>query len=101
MAKNLDKWLIAKKKFKLSDKQIQMARELGLNPNKFGSLDNHKQETWKAPLHEFIEHIYFKRFKRETPDQIVSIECKLAEKKKKAKKKFPPKTATAKIHSYD
>ncbi len=67
------KWIDAKKKFRLSDTHIQMARELGMNPKKFGSLDNHKQERWKAPLPEFIEDIYFKRFKKETPDVIKKL----------------------------
>ena len=31
-----------------------MARELGLNPKKFGGLANHRQEPWKLPLPEFI-----------------------------------------------
>lgn len=60
------KWIDAKKKFRLSDTHIQMARELGMNPKKFGSLANHKQEPWKAPLPEFIEGIYFKRFKKDS-----------------------------------
>ncbi len=67
------KWIDAKKKFRLSDTHIQMARELGMNPKKFGSLDNHKQERWKAPLPEFIEDIYFKTFKKETPDVITKL----------------------------
>ncbi len=67
------KWIDAKKKFCLSDTHIQMARELGMNPKKFGSLDNHKQERWKAPLPEFIEDIYFKTFKKETPDVITKL----------------------------
>ncbi len=72
---------------------IQMARELGLNPKKFGSLDNHHQQQWKVPLPQFIENIYFKSFKKEAPDQVVSIEAKIkadkarAEKKKKEKAK--------------
>ncbi len=45
-----------------------MARELGMNPKKFGSLANHKQEKWKVPLPEFIEELYYKRFKKEKPD---------------------------------
>lgn len=49
------KWIDAKKRFRLSDTHIQMARELGMNPKKFGSLANHKQEPWKAPLPDFIE----------------------------------------------
>ncbi len=64
------KWIEAKKKFRLSDMHIQMARELGMNPTKFGSLANHKQERWKAPLPDFIEDLYYKRFKKDQPDVI-------------------------------
>jgi hypothetical protein len=64
------KWVEAKKKFRLSDMHIQMARELGMNPKKFGSLANHKQERWKAPLSEFLKDLYCKRFKKDQPDVI-------------------------------
>ncbi len=67
------KWIDAKKKFRLSDTQIQMARELGMNPKKFGSLANHKQEPWKAPLPVFIEDLYFKRFKKDKPDVVKKL----------------------------
>ena len=67
------KWIDAKKKFRLSDTHIQMARELGMNPMKFGSIANHKQEKWKTPLPEFIEEIYFKRFKKDRPDIIKKL----------------------------
>ena len=66
-------WLEAKKKHRLSDLHVQMARELGMNPKKLGKIDNHKQEPWKAPLPEFIEHLYFKRFKRERPEQVMAL----------------------------
>ena len=46
----LEKWMVAQKRHRLSDKQVQMARELGLNPDKLGKIDNHKQEAWKAPV---------------------------------------------------
>jgi hypothetical protein len=46
----------------------------GHEPNKLGSLDNHKQEPWKAALPDFIEHIYLKRFGRERPEVVVPIE---------------------------
>ena len=62
------KWIEAKKKFRLSNMPIQMARELGMNPKKFGELANHKQEPWKVPLPMFIEELYFKRFKKEKPN---------------------------------
>lgn len=55
-------WIEARTKFHLSHAQVQMARELGLNPKKFGSMANHKQEQWKVPLPNYIEHLYEKRF---------------------------------------
>ena len=60
----LDAWAEAQKRFHLSDLHIQMARELGLNPKKFGGLANHRQEPWKLPLPEFIAECYRKRFHR-------------------------------------
>ena len=69
-------WVDAKRKHRLSDTQIQMARELGMNPKKLGKLDNHKQEPWKAPLPEFIEATYRKRFKRDKPEKITPVPTK-------------------------
>jgi len=71
--KNIEIWKEAKKRYHLTDMHIQMARDLGLNPKKFGSLANNKQQKWKAPLPEFIENIYFKHFKKEEPDIIKPI----------------------------
>lgn len=62
------KWSEAKKKFRLSNMHIRMARELGMNPKKLAGLANRKQEPWKAPLPVFIEELYFKRFKKEKPN---------------------------------
>ncbi len=67
-------WVDARKRFGLSHAQIQMARELGMNPKKFGKLANHKQEPWKEPLPDFIENLYFKRFKKHRPDNVRPIE---------------------------
>lgn len=92
----LEKWMVAQKRHRLSDKQVQMARELGLNPDKLGKTDNHKQEPWKAPLPQFIEHIYFKRFKREEPETVkplkqilkeMEIKKKLQKEKKEERRK--------------
>lgn len=68
MGRKIEDWIKAKKKYRLSDAHIQMARELGMNPKKFGSLANNKQEKWKAPLAEFIEDLYYKKFKKDQPD---------------------------------
>ena len=51
-------WIEARRRFHLSDAHIQMARELGMNPKKFGGLANTTQEPWKGPLPEFIEELY-------------------------------------------
>jgi hypothetical protein len=50
----LEPWFEARKRFRLSHAEVQMARELGMNPKKLGKLNNHRQEPWKAPLNEFI-----------------------------------------------
>jgi len=60
--KNTQNWLNAKKKYRLSNEVIEMAKQLGLNPKKFGGLANHKQERWKQPLPDFIRALYEKRF---------------------------------------
>jgi SOS-response transcriptional repressor LexA len=57
----------ARKRHRLSHAQVQMARELGMNPKKLGGMDNHRQEPWKAPLPDFIEHLYREQFGRDMP----------------------------------
>jgi hypothetical protein len=67
-------WIEARRRFHLSHAEIKMARELGLNPQKFGKLANHRQEPWKAPLRIFIADLYFRRFGRIAPADARSIE---------------------------
>jgi len=82
-------WINARKRYHLSHAHIQMARELGMNPKKFGKIANNKQEPWKAPLPVFIEGIYFKRFGKRRPNDAKSIEqvVKIQEKKKAERRK--------------
>jgi hypothetical protein len=82
-------WIDVRKRYHLSHSHIQMARELGMNPKKFGKIANHKQEPWKAPLPVFIEDIYFKRFGKRRPENVKSIEkmVKVKEKKKEERRK--------------
>ena len=81
------RWIEARNKHKLSHAQIQMARELGMDPKNLRKLDNHKQEPWKLPLGQFIEQVYRKRFGK-LPDKVVSIEQKVkAEQKKRAERR--------------
>ena len=97
----LEKWMVAQKRHRLSDKQVQMARELGLNPDKLGKIDNHKQEPWKAPLPQFIEHIYFKRFKREEPETVKPLKQILKEMETKKKLQKEKKEERRKQRSHD
>ena len=76
-------WMEARRRFRLSDAHIQMARELGLNPKKLGGLANTKQEPWKAPLPEYIEELYFEHFKKNRPDGVRSIEQMVSDARKK------------------
>jgi hypothetical protein len=90
-------WIDVRKRHRLSDAHIQMARELGMNPKKFGKIANEKQEPWKAPLPAFIEHIYLKRFGRDRPSDVKSIEevfrAKAKKKEERRKKKELQKEA--------
>ncbi|MBN1167656.1 MAG: hypothetical protein JXA44_11090 [Methanospirillaceae archaeon] len=61
-------WSDVQRKYHLSDRHVEMAKELGMNPKKMGSLANQKQEPWKAPLPDFIEEMYQKRFRKRDPD---------------------------------
>ena len=61
-----------------------MARELGLNPKKFGSLANNDQERWKSPLPQFIEDLYQKRYGLDRPEVVTTIE-QIAQRKKERK----------------
>jgi hypothetical protein len=61
----LQAWVDARQRHRISHAYVQMARELGLNPAKLEKLDNRQQEPWKAPLPQFIEHLYAKQFGRE------------------------------------
>ena len=88
LPQNLQEWAEARKRHHLSHAHVQMARELGMNPKKLGKLDNHDQELWKVPLPEFIEHLYLKRFGRERPQVVMSVEerARTQRAKKEARK---------------
>ena len=67
MSSKIEKWIEIKNRFQLSDKHIQMAKELNFNPAKFGKIKVLNQQACNAPLNDFIEIAYFKQFKRREP----------------------------------
>lgn len=99
----LEKWMAAQKRHHLSDRHVQMARELGLNPDKLGKIDNHRQEPWKAPLLQFIEDIYYKRFKREQSETVRPLKqiLKEMEFKKKLQKEKKEERRKQRVFSSD
>jgi len=65
-----------------------MARELGMNLTKLGSIANADQEPWKLPLPLFIERLYLRRFGKPRPDEVPSVEERFQRQQaKKAAKK--------------
>src|SRR5260221_11628544 len=85
---SLRPWIEARQRFRLSHAHVQMARELGLNPKKFGRLANHHQDPWKRPLPDCISALYVKRFGKPIPAVVKTIEeiTAAALAKKRAKK---------------
>lgn len=90
-------WIDARKNFKLSDAHIQMARELGLSPKRFGKYANRKEEPWKLPLKEFIETLYEKQFNRPRPEKVMTIEDMAAAHMAKREAKKAAKAAKEKV----
>lgn len=97
----LQPWIDVRRRFKLSHTQVQMARELGMNPKKLGSLTNEKQEPWKMPLQEFIVECYFKRFNRSEPTEVRSIEHLIEADTMRRKIKQARKASEATVESRD
>jgi hypothetical protein len=94
-------WVDARNKFQLSHAHIQMARELGLNPKKLGSLANHGQERWKSPLPQFIREIYHERFGRDCPELVMTIEELAQKKRQKPRSATPVSTSIDVVNQID
>jgi len=86
-------WIDAQRHFHLSDEQVLMARELGLNPHKFGKLANVRDEPWKSPLPEYIEELYLKHMKKTTTGSVRTFAQMVRDEKQKKTK--PVKTSEA------
>lgn len=60
---NKDKlWIEAKKKCRLNEQDIKMAKKLGLNPKSLIKNIPSKNEKWKAPVKVWIKEMYNERF---------------------------------------
>ena len=53
-------WEEAKRKCRLGDEEIRMAKEMGLNPKSLIKNIPNKNEQWKAPVKDWIHDMYDK-----------------------------------------
>jgi hypothetical protein len=57
-----DEWLEAKRRCRLSDEEVRMAKELGIKARSLIKNIPAKSQPWKAPVSEWIRDLYAKRF---------------------------------------
>jgi hypothetical protein len=62
-------WTNVKKICRLTARQVEMARRLGMNPKKLPRLRPSPHQRWKLPVGAFIEECYRKRFGGDPRDQ--------------------------------
>jgi len=54
-------WAEAKKKCRLNEETVKIAKEMGLNPRNLVKNIPNKSEQWKAPVSIWIQDMYQKR----------------------------------------
>ena len=86
-------WIAARKKYRLSNMHIQMARELGMNPKKFEGMAHTKGRPDKKPFPEFIASLYEQKFGRSEPEEVKSIEQMAAEHMQRREERKAAKVA--------
>lgn len=69
MAYSEQMWLDAKKKCRLSNEDIELAKRLGLNPRSLTKNIPSKSEPWKAPVSDWLHEIDAKRQKKAAQKQ--------------------------------
>ena len=60
MAYKQELWDETKKKCRIGDEEIRMAKEMGLNPKSLIKNIPNKSEMWKAPVRDWIHDMYDK-----------------------------------------
>jgi GNAT superfamily N-acetyltransferase len=71
---NLQEWVEARQRYHLSHAHVQMARELGFAAQSLRKLVASDLQPWKMPMREYLEELYFKRFGRERPASVTTVE---------------------------
>jgi len=79
MAYSKELWLEVKRRCKLNDEEIQMAKEMGLNPKSLIKNIPNKNEQWKTSVKIWVRDMYEDRFGRA---RVISDSKSLKSKKK-------------------
>jgi len=66
-------WIDARKRHHLSHAEVQMARELGMNPKRLAASAGTARGLTPVPLSQHIEDLYLRRFRRTIPDPVVPL----------------------------
>ena len=69
MADSEQMWAEAKKKCRLNNEDIALAKRLGLNPRRLIKNIPNKSEPWKAPVKDWLHEIDEKRQKKAAQKQ--------------------------------
>ena len=75
----LQEWAKAKRLHELSDAQVQLARELRMNPKRLHDRAGGAKGATNVPLSQLIEDLYLKRLKKALPDAVVPLRQLLRE----------------------
>ena len=75
----LEQWTKVKRLHGLTDAQVQMARELRMNPKRLLGSADAEQALMQPSLAVRIESLYLRRFKRPLPDSVVPLRQALRE----------------------
>lgn len=67
MTNRQELWVEAKRKCRLNAEEVQMAKEMGLNPKSLIKNIPAKNEQWKTPVKIWIRDMYAERFGRTRP----------------------------------
>jgi hypothetical protein len=62
-----EEWKKSKRVCRMSNEKIRMARELGMGPRNLTKNVPSSTQRWKAPVSEWIQDLYEKRFGRPAP----------------------------------
>ncbi|MCB5238644.1 hypothetical protein [Niallia circulans] len=63
--KNAQAWAEAKKRCRLNNVEIQMAKELGMTPKVLLKNIPASSQQWKAPVKEWIRNLYEEKFDKD------------------------------------